>query len=277
VDWDVENQTWITAAEKFPEGATAKVKSVATYRADLFEALKWHDGSPMSVADFVMALIVPFDAAKEGSPIYDPAQVGSLESFLTAFKGYRITSTDPLTVEFYSDAYALDAENNVTSFWPDYGYGTQPWQAMAIGYLADAAGELAFSADKAQASEIEWMSFISGPSLEILRAKLTEAAEGPFIPYPNVMTAFLTEDEVNTRYANLDEWYSHQGHFWVGVGPYYLNKVFPVEKTLSLLRFQDYPDPPTSGPASAKPALRKPSSMVQDASPSVRKLSSTSS
>jgi peptide/nickel transport system substrate-binding protein len=85
---------------------------------------------------------------------------------------------------------------------------------MAIGYLAEAAGELAFSADKAEASAVEQTSFISGPSLEILNAKLVEAMETPYIPYPNVMTAFLTEDEVNSRYANLDGWFATQGHFW---------------------------------------------------------------
>jgi peptide/nickel transport system substrate-binding protein len=241
-DWDVEGQKWITAGEKFPEGATAKVKSVAYYPADFFSTVTWHDGSPISVADFVMALIVPFDVAKEGSAIYDESQAGNLESFLSAFKGYRIASTDPLVVEFYSDNYALDAENNVTTFWPNYGYGTQPWQAVAIGYMADAAGELAFSADKAEAAEVEWMSYISGPSLEILRAKLTEAKDSGYIPYPNVMGEFLTADEVASRYSNFERWYIRQGHFWVGVGPYYLNKVFPVEKTLSMTRYQEYPD-----------------------------------
>jgi peptide/nickel transport system substrate-binding protein len=241
-DWDAENQVWITAGEKFPDGATAKLKSVVTYPADMFETVTWHDGSPMSAADFVMALIEPFDVAKEGSPIYDESQAGNLESFLSSFKGYRITSTAPLTVEFYSDNYQLDAENNVTTLWPNYGYGTQPWEAAAIGYRAAAAGELAFSADKADADEVEWMSFISGPSLEILRAQLTSAAEEGFIPYPNVMSEFLTADEVAARYASLDSWYVRQGHFWVGVGPYYLNKVFPVEKTLSMTRYQDYPD-----------------------------------
>lgn len=242
VDWDAANQKWITAAEKFPEGATAKRKSVVVYRSDLFEALTWHDGSPMSVADFILPLIVGFDIAKEGSPIFDESTVGNLESFLSTFKGYRVASTDPLTLEFYSDSFTLDAENNVVSFWPNYGYGVHPWQSMAIGYLAEAAGELAFSADKAEAKEVEQTSYISGPSLEILRAKLTEAKESGFIPYPNVMSQFLTEEEVATRYANFEEWYKLQGHFWVGVGPYYLNKVFPVEKTLSLLRYQDYPD-----------------------------------
>ena len=54
VDWDAANQKWITAAEKFPDGTTANVKSVVTYPADLFDTIKWHDGSPISVGDFVM-------------------------------------------------------------------------------------------------------------------------------------------------------------------------------------------------------------------------------
>src|SRR5688500_11100189 len=61
VDWDAAEQRWITAAEKFPEGTTANVKSVVTYPADLFDTVKWHDGSPISVADFVMSMIQGFD------------------------------------------------------------------------------------------------------------------------------------------------------------------------------------------------------------------------
>ncbi|HLF72927.1 MAG TPA: ABC transporter substrate-binding protein, partial [Anaerolineales bacterium] len=54
VDWNAAEQRWITAAEKFPEGTTANVKSVVVYPADLFDTVKWHDGSPISVGDFVM-------------------------------------------------------------------------------------------------------------------------------------------------------------------------------------------------------------------------------
>jgi peptide/nickel transport system substrate-binding protein len=242
VDWDAENQVWITVGEKFPEGLTAKLKSVVTYPADLFETVKWHDGSSISVADFVMALIVPFDVAKEASPIYDEVQVGSLESFLSAFKGYRIASTDPLVVEYYSDSFTFDAENNVATLWPNYAYGTAAWHNLAVGWLADAAGELAFSADKADAAEIEWMNYLSGPSIEILKAKLDQAQAEGFIPYEPTLGQYLTAEEVIERYENLESWYSRLGHFWVGTGPYYVNRVFPVEKTMTLSRFQDYPD-----------------------------------
>src|SRR5215216_4179852 len=71
VDWDAKEQKWITAGEKFPDGLTANVKSVVVYPDDLFETVKWHDGSPISVGDFVMAMIQGSDPAKPDSPIYD--------------------------------------------------------------------------------------------------------------------------------------------------------------------------------------------------------------
>ncbi len=69
-DWDAVNQKWITVAEKFPEGLTAKTKSTVVYPASLFET-KWHDGSSMSVADFVMHMILTFDLGKADSKALD--------------------------------------------------------------------------------------------------------------------------------------------------------------------------------------------------------------
>jgi peptide/nickel transport system substrate-binding protein len=259
VDWNAADQVFITVDEKLammaeeepaegeeavevPEYFTAKRKSVVTYPADLFETVKWHDGSALSLGDFVLGMILTFDQGYEDSEIYDESQVGALESFLAAFKGFKVASTDPLVIEFYSDQYYLDAEWNVASFWPDYAYGEHPWHSLALGYMAERDGELAFSADKADQLEVEWMGYTSGPSLEVLRAKLDTAIAETFIPYAPTMGQYVTAEEAAERYENLLDWYRVQGHFWVGTGPYYLNKVFPVEKTLTLTRFQDYPD-----------------------------------
>ncbi|MGE5463559.1 MAG: ABC transporter substrate-binding protein [Syntrophothermus sp.] len=113
VDWDAKNQKWITAEEKFPDGLTANVKSVVVYPKDLFQTVKWHDGSPISVGDFVMSMIMGFDSAKKDSPLYDESLALSINAGLDSFKGYRITSTDPLTIEAYNDTYYTDAELNV--------------------------------------------------------------------------------------------------------------------------------------------------------------------
>jgi peptide/nickel transport system substrate-binding protein len=254
-DWDGANGTWITVGERFPEGATAKTKSTVYYEDDLFEKMKWHDGSPLTPADFVMGMIHDFAFGKEDSPLYDDAQAGDVESLLTEFKGVRIASMDPLVIETWRDGYVLDAENTITTNWPEYGYGNGAWHMMAIGNMAEEAGELAYSADKADLAEIEQTSFIAGPSLEILKAKLDQAVEENYIPFPAVMSEFVTAEEAAERYDNLLKWYQVHGHFWAGVGPYFLEKVFPVEKTLVVTRNQEYADPANKWDRFGTPAI----------------------
>jgi peptide/nickel transport system substrate-binding protein len=214
----------------------------------MFETIKWHDGSPLSVADFVMGMIMTFDPTKPESKIYDESRAPNLESFLTTFKGFKVTSTSPLTIEFYSDTYALDAELNVADWWPNYGYGEAPWHSIVAGNLAEENGEIAYSADKADAAEVEWTSFIDGPSMAILENYLTQAATpaeegGPvYLPYAPTMSQFVTQEEAVARYANLAKWYNLNNHFWVGTGPYFLDKVSSVEKILTLRYNEMYPD-----------------------------------
>ncbi len=234
VDWDAAAGKFITASEKFTQTQTAKVKSVTYYPADLYETIKWHDGSNISAADFVMGMIMTFETAKPESAMYDESRVSNLDSFMSVFKGIKIVSTEPLVIEYYTDAYQLDAEWNVTTWWPQYGYGEGAWHQIAIGNLADAAGELAYSADKADVKAIEWMSFIGGPSLEILGKYLDQAASESYIPFPDTLGQFITAEEAAARYSNLKTWYEDHGHYWIGTGPYYVDKAYLVEKTLVL-------------------------------------------
>ncbi len=245
VDWDAASQTFITAGEKFPEGINAKTKSTVVFPDDLYETVTWHDGSPISAADFVMAFIIFFDRAKPESPVYDEAAVPALEGFLPSFKGWRITSTQPLTIEYYSDSYNADAELNILPLWPSSPTGLSgenSWQILAVSNLAEAAGELAYSADKADVEEIEQMSWVGGPSLEILKKYLDQAQAEGFIPYEATMSQFLTPEEVALRYENLSNWYDEHGHFWVGTGPYYLDQVFTTEKSLVLKNNENFVD-----------------------------------
>jgi len=259
VDWDAVNQVFITADEKLammaaeepaegeeavevPEYFTARTKSTVVYPADLFETVKWHDGSYVSLGDFVMGMILTFDQAKEDSAIYDESMVGDFESFMSAFKGFKIASTDPLTIEYYTNTWYLDAEWSVVTLWPDYGFGEMGWPVATLGIMADAAQELAFSADKADALEVDVIDYSRGPQLEILKAKLDTAIEESYIPYAPTLGQYVTDEEIADRYQNLLDWYRVQGHFWVGTGPYYLDKLFPVEKTITLTRNQEYVD-----------------------------------
>jgi peptide/nickel transport system substrate-binding protein len=244
-DWDAVNQVFITASERFTEPVSAKSKVVMYYEEDYFDKMKWQDGSPITIADHVMFMIMQFDFAKEESAIYDEAQVPSFQTFMDAFKGWKVVSQDPFVVEYYTDAYQLDAENNVTNFRAAHASASQDgeyaWHVLVPAWLAEANGEAAFSADKAEALEVEWMSWISGPTLEIMKAQLDAAQAENLIPYAPTLGQFITAEEATARYANLQEWYRRYGHFWVNSGPYFLQKAFPVEGTLILQHNPEYP------------------------------------
>ena len=206
-----------------------------------------------------MTFIFNFAPGTEGSIIYDESQSSVMESFKTAFKGYRIVSEEPLVMEWYTDTWYMDAEAIVvpfrSRFWPEYGYGQAPWHMMAVAIKAEAAGELAFSADKSDQLEVEWMNFIAGPSLEILAAKLEEAAAETYIPFEAAMGQFVTAEEAAGRYANLQSFYEEHDHFWVGTGPYILDEVLSVEKTATLVYNPNFIDPANKWSGFSEPKL----------------------
>lgn len=241
-DWDAANQKFITVAEKYPEGTTSLIKSVIYYPKDLFDKVAWHDGSRLSVGDFVMSIIMTFDPGKEESAIYDEAAVPTLEAFQSHFKGVRIVSEDPLVIETYDDMYYLDAELNVFGWWPNYAYGPGSWHALALGILAESNKELAFTADKADALQVEWMSYVAGPSLDILKKYADQAKAENYIPYAPTLGQYVKAGEARARWNNILKWYETYKHFWVGTGPFYLEKVNPVESTLTLQRNAAFPD-----------------------------------
>ena len=241
VDWDAATQRFITAGT----GRTALIKSTIYYPVNMLDTVTWHDGSKLSVADFVMNMIMTFDRAKAASAIYDADNaVPMYDAFMSAFKGVKIVSINPLVIETYSDNYQSDAELDITSWWPNYGYGEAPWDVIAVANMAESAGETAYSGGKSQAKSIEWTNFVGGSTLAILAKYLDKAIAARTIPYAPTMSAYLTADEAAARYISLKTWYTNLGNFWVGTGPYYLYKAFIVEKSLTLQNYAAYPDTP---------------------------------
>jgi peptide/nickel transport system substrate-binding protein len=242
--WDAETQTFLTASEVYTEPMTALRKSVVYYPDDLYDTVKWHDGSPFSIADVIMNIILTFDRGQEASAIYDEGYVPSYESFISgAFRGVRIVSEDPLVIEYYADSYQLDAEDCVTTWWPYYDQGQGAWHAVTLGVMAEADGEAAFSDVKSEANEVEHLSYIAGPTISILEEKLNAmVGMTATLPYEPTMSQYVTADEMQARFTNLAEWYRRRGHFWIGTGPFYLERAFPVEGTVVLQRNRDYPD-----------------------------------
>lgn len=237
-DWDAATQTFIPAGE----GKTALVKVTWTYPADLYDTVAWHDGSSLSAADFVMGMIMTFDPGKEGAGLYDEAYVPSLEAFMATFKGVQIESTNPLVISTYTDSYQLDAENFGYSWWPNYSYGGAAWHNLTPAILAEQAGEIAFTIDKATALTVEWTNFIDGPTLEVQKKYLDEALANSTIPFSATLGQFVTADEAKVRYENLSAWYTDHGHFILGTGPFYLDQVFTTEGNAVLKRNENHPD-----------------------------------
>jgi len=258
VDWNAETQTFVTAAEAYTETQTALMRTQVTYPPDVFDKVKWHDGSPFSLGDMVMLLIMQFDQAKPESAIYDQAQVPSFDSFMSTFKGIRIASTNPVTIEYFTDNWTLDADNavgNFTSLWPYYGYGEGAWHTVNLGAMAEAKGRAVFSADKAQDLQVEQISYIAGPTVEILTQQLEDATAAATLPYSPTLSAFVGPEEIAARYENLAEWFRRRGHYWVGTGPFYLQRAFPVEGTVILERNAEFPDPADRWSMFAEPAI----------------------
>ncbi len=238
IDWDSVSQSLLTVGEKYPEGLTARTKTVIRYVDDLYQQ-RWHDGTGLSLADLVLGLAFTFDRANKDSAIFDEAAVPAFETFVRHFRGARIVQEDPLTVEVYTDLIYPDAEWIAASA-GDYFYSTVPWHIVAPGMLAEADRKLAFSSSKADRLKVEWMNYIAGPSLAILEQYRVQALTEAFIPYQNVIGKYVTSEEARNRYTALGEWYQQRGHFWVGNGPFYLESVHPVQKNIVLRRSAEH-------------------------------------
>ena len=240
--WDAENQVFLTAAEVYTETQTALVKSTVYYPADLYTTVTWHDGSPISVADFIMGMITSFDLGDPASANYDESLVPNREQFLAAFRGVRIASVDPLVIETWSEAGSLDAENAVTTWWPNYDYGDAAWHNMALMLRGDANGGFAFTPDKATAAEIERINLVAGPSLEVLAGELISATAEAYVPYAPTLGQYVTAEDATARYTNLAEFARRYGHYYISTGSYFLSGVFPVEGQAVMSNYAAHPD-----------------------------------
>ena len=78
------------------------------------------------------------------------------------------------------------------------------------------------------------MSWIGGPSLDILAKHLDEAIAAGTIPYAPTLGQYITADQAKARYNNLKAWYGVHKHFYIGTGPYYIDKANLTGKTITL-------------------------------------------
>jgi peptide/nickel transport system substrate-binding protein len=65
----------------------------------------------------------------------------------------------------------------------------------------------------------------------------------------------VSAEEATERYTNLAEWFRRRGHFWLGTGPYFLQRAFPVEGTVILEHNPAYAYPSDRWSAYSTPAF----------------------
>jgi peptide/nickel transport system substrate-binding protein len=237
IGWNAGEGRFVTVAERHPQGVTARTRTRVRYEAQ-FLRRPWHDGTTYSLADIVLPWILTFDRADPQSRLYDRSYVPTFEVFQRHFRGWRILSHDPLEIEIYSDQIYPDAEWIVATRTPS----VTPWHTLALGISAESNGELAFSSAKSDQAKVDWMSFVTGPSMPILERHLAGARERGFVPYPKVLGPLMRDGEVAERYRALTDWYAQRRHFWVSNGPFFLHSVHPVERSIVVRRFEAFPD-----------------------------------
>jgi|FaiFalDrversion3_1042247.scaffolds.fasta_scaffold00557_3 peptide/nickel transport system substrate-binding protein len=247
IGWDSREQRFVTVRERYPQGLTATRKSVVYFERDLFRKVQWHDGNRLSLGDILLAWILTFERAEEHSPLFDRSYLPSFRSFLETFRGFRIVREDPLVVEYYSTDWTLEAElmTSAGAFWPVYGFGPGPWHTVALGIRAEMEGRAAFTAAKATEKRVERLNYVAGPTLAILDEELRAAQAENYIPFERALRRWISPEEARQRWRLLAAWRAGRGHYWVGMGPFLLQRVSPVEKIVELRRFGRFPDPST--------------------------------
>ena len=251
-DFDATTKEWIPAGA----GKTALTKTVVYYPMSIWD-VPYHDGSLLSPADIMIAAIMWFDRAKPASALYDASYVASYDAFMSHFKGVKFefnTGGYGLIVTTYDDTWYLDAEwivglGGVGYCWyPITPYGELNFESMGLGILAETNNKLAFSSAKATNKSCEQLSFIGGPSLNILNSILNNVTtlgnpNYQYIPYAPTVGDYITPAEALTRYQNLKTWYNARHHFWVGTGPYYMHNINTAGKVVDLKKFTGYDMP----------------------------------
>ena len=69
------------------------------------------------------------------------------------------------------------------------------------------------------------------------------------------MGRYVTSEQAKQRYAALRQWYDKKKHFWVGNGPYYIESIHTLEKSVVCRKFEEFRDPDPRWLSLAEPRI----------------------
>jgi hypothetical protein len=99
---------------------------------------------------------------------------------------------------------------------------------------------MAFSKDKSTSAKVDYASTISGPTLDVQMGYVAKDITDKYIPYSATLSNYIKPDEAVARYNNLTAFYAAHKHITLGTGPYLIDQVFPVEGSITAVRYDKY-------------------------------------
>ncbi len=251
VDWNAQTHAW----EAVPAGTRATSKVVFDY-TKYFQS-KWHDGSPITMADVIYSIAQGFDMA------YDPAKAKievalavTARPYLETYKAFRIVDDNHL--EVYVNYWHFQ-DSFIASYASPSGLA-MPWEMLAaMDDLVFNQRRAAYSDTAAARFNVPWLSLVMDKDVGLVKRTLRSFVANQSVPtgYLQVGSRILaTPADAVARYNAALKWSDTTGNLVIGDGPFILARYDPAAQYAELRAFRDptYPfkpgdwwlgDPPT--------------------------------
>ena len=227
---------------------------------------KWHHGIDMSMDDvwYILAnYFRRFQPAFWGDltnritgKLYAAGDLGqhdkraasfSVVTFLSFFKGAKQIDAD--TLEIYVDFWHPDNGLIASLASTDLAWPSDPWECHETAVKTVLDDQTRFHATTARVQGKVLLDMIRGASLPLLDGALATLKAANEIPAG--FSTIITAAEASARWAALEAWKNRdpdgtgplRGHYAVSNGPFFLDRVDPVNKQTTFKRFLDYPLP----------------------------------
>ncbi len=238
--WDPVQNKWV----KVGRGVKAKSKVTFNY---LFG--KWHDGTPMSMADILYSFYISWEWSSDESepgkpdPYYDPDVASNLAPYMETVKGFRIINDT--AIEVYVDYWHFD-KNEIA----DYAvfWASMPWHVIAAMEKLVVDGKYAFGESSSAARGVDQIDPIQQPHAMDIKAALESFDKDNFIP-PALSKASgvpfpVGEKMAKTAYENAMKFIEAHKHAVICNGPFILDEYNPTSLYMHLVANRDYPFSP---------------------------------
>jgi hypothetical protein len=227
-------------------GTRARTKLVYRVREGAF-----HDGSPMTVADVVYALGLPYRWSAADAPEYDSGVAKATALFRERLVAMRVVKVETVVkkysdvefvyqvpiIEMYVDHASVDP-TELTAVAPPWT--ALPWHVIALLEEAARRGLGAFSRGDAARRGIPWLDVVRDPKTRDALAALVETfrAQGHV---PPALRNDVTVADARARWTALKTFLEVHGHVLVTNGPYRLDTWSSDGAVLTVVRDLTYP------------------------------------